>query len=36
MRIIIDSNITEHIINAQQQKIKSMEIKLKISYQFTV
>ena len=34
MRIIIDSNITEIIINAR--KIKSKEIKLKISYRFTV
>ena len=36
MRIIIDSNITEIIINAKKRKIKSKEIKLKISYRFTV
>ena len=37
MRIIIDSNITEIIINAKKKnQIKSKEIKLKISYPFTV
>ena len=39
MRITIDSNFTEIIINAKQTKqtkIKSKEIKLKISYRFTV
>ena len=38
MRITIDSNITEIIINAKKKKkkIKSKEIKLKISYRFTV
>ena len=38
MRITIDSNFTEIIINAKkkQKKITSKEIKLKISYRFTV
>ena len=36
MRITIDSNFTKIIINAKQTKIKSKEIKLKISYRFTV
>ena len=36
MRITIDSNFTEIIINAKQTKNPIKEIKLKISYRFTV